>query len=244
MRSTLASSRELEPAFEACIRTALLRQRPSRFHAGLGTSAPRTGEAELVLIRTPDDSRSIAWGLGQLTPEELTRCQELVIREQRSRFVARRAFLNWIVAHRSAGRVRHHRRGRPLVDTPCDQWAVSTSSVSGWSLVALASTAAIGVDLVELQACDDALDVASRFFHPSDRQLLAQCPHRRRSTVFARLWAANEAIGKATGAGLAAAGELELGPLATDDMLRAGPWRIHLLRPKTDLVAAVAIPSS
>ena len=65
-------------------------------------------------------------------------------------------------------------------------------------------------------------------------------PAARRAMVFARLWAATEAIGKARGIGLAGSGAVSLAALARDDDLTVDGVHVRMISPRPDLVAAIA----
>jgi 4'-phosphopantetheinyl transferase len=91
--------------------------------------------------------------------------------------------------------------GRPRLGDPdrdCN-WSHS----GPWLLVALADRARVGVDIEAMRPRPRALEIARRYFHPREAEVLAALPAGARDAAFLRLWCAKEAVLKAHGRGLA-----------------------------------------
>ena len=134
--------------------------------------------------------------------------------------------------------------------------ALTPDADVGWShsgeglLLAFGRGIAVGVDLERERPRPRALDLARRFFDPSEAQWLeAQADEATRAAAFVRLWCAKEAVLKAHGRGLAFGlhrlvfaerdGVLQLAD--TDPALGAvGQWQLREFVPHPGYRAALA----
>jgi 4'-phosphopantetheinyl transferase len=97
------------------------------------------------------------------------------------------------------------------------------------ALVAVALDTDVGADVERVRPLPEYAAVAHRFFPPSEYAALSGSPPEKREREFFRLWTRIEAMLKATGAGLYAAGD-EL----------TGPWTIREIDLGDDFAGAVA----
>lgn len=139
--------------------------------------------------------------------------------------------------------------GRPVLGL--DGHDCNWSHSGAWLLVALGTGVRVGVDIEAMRPRPKALEIARRYFHPHEAEVLASVPAQARDEAFLRLWCAKEAVLKAHGRGLAygldrievagfapGAGELRL--VAADGAIGpAARWRLQPVAIE-DAVAAVA----
>jgi 4'-phosphopantetheinyl transferase len=139
--------------------------------------------------------------------------------------------------------------GRPRFDDALARHDVSWSHSGGQLLVALGEDVAVGADVERLRPRARALELARRFFAPSESEWLLAQPDAARDLAFVRLWCAKEAIVKAHGRGIAfglhrfEVGERDgaLRLLAADPDLGApDAWTLHELAPADGFRAALA----
>ncbi len=103
--------------------------------------------------------------------------------------------------------------GKPmLLDYPELQFNLSHSQ--GRALIGVVRGMAIGVDLEQVWEVPTMLDIAKRFFMPSEYEAILRVSEGLRSRVFFEYWTCKEAYLKATGMGLGQIGMLEV---AIDD---------------------------
>jgi 4'-phosphopantetheinyl transferase len=141
------------------------------------------------------------------------------------------------------------RHGRPRLQAPTDAdigWSHSGEGL----LLAFGRGATIGIDLERERPRPRSLELARRFFVPSEAQWLeAQADEATRAAAFVRLWCAKEAVLKAHGRGLAFGlhrlafaerdGVLQL--VDSDPALGAvGQWQLHEFVPHPGYRAALA----
>lgn len=94
--------------------------------------------------------------------------------------------------------------GRPTLVTSGDQpLDFNWSHSGGDALIAIARHVRPGVDVERLRPRPRLLEIARRYFDPSEFALLERLPEHERLSVFLSLWTAKEAVLKALGRGLA-----------------------------------------
>ncbi|MGH8213150.1 MAG: 4'-phosphopantetheinyl transferase family protein [Rhodanobacteraceae bacterium] len=71
------------------------------------------------------------------------------------------------------------------------------------AVLALALNVELGVDIEQAREGVHVLELAQRFFAPSEAKVLAACDEAERENLFLQLWCAKEAVLKALGRGLA-----------------------------------------
>jgi 4'-phosphopantetheinyl transferase len=111
----------------------------------------------------------------------------------------------WLAGYdgRNASELRVDRRedGKPFLVDSTLQFNLSHSR--GALLLALARDTPVGVDLENPERQPRALDLADRWFHPSEVAALTALDEPMRASAFLRLWCCKEAVLKATGSGIA-----------------------------------------
>lgn len=118
------------------------------------------------------------------------------------------------------------------------------------ALVAISTSAEVGVDVERLRPMPDAVRLATRFFTPAESAALAQVPEPERASAFFRLWTRKEALLKATGIGIThGLGRFEVscdvaGRLISveGDPAGAAQWTLHSWSPAEGYLGAVAVP--
>jgi 4'-phosphopantetheinyl transferase len=135
--------------------------------------------------------------------------------------------------------------GKPYL---CDGALQFNLSHSGAALLVGLSRDALGVDLEAPRRERPVLDLAQRWFAPSEAAALARLPVAQQQAAFLRLWTCKEAVLKAHGRGighgldrvefaLSAAGEIE----GLREPVQAGSaWHVIQLTPAPAYMAAVA----
>lgn len=88
----------------------------------------------------------------------------------------------------------------------------------GKALVAVTSDVEVGVDIERLRPLPDLARAAERFLPPGDAEALAGTPEAYREREFFRRWTRAEALWKAAGLGLYAAGSVPEGEWHVEDI--------------------------
>jgi 4'-phosphopantetheinyl transferase len=199
-------------------------------------------EAHLWAIQLELDRTSREALSALLCAAEHARARRLVVESARARFVVSRAALRLLlsayaqVAPRSlAFGVAAH--GKPFLENPgCGWLRFNLAHSDGLALVGIARGVELGVDVERLRAVPDALEIASRYFAPSEAQALAALTDQARSEAFLRRWTRKEAVLKATGEGLGGGRD----SVSVDEATRE--WSLHMLEPAAGYVGALAAP--
>lgn len=164
-----------------------------------------TNEVDLWLDRV-DAASDVDRLAEQLDPAEVARAERFRFRRDRSRFVARRAFLRRVLAGYTGFapegiRYRVSARGRPELE-PALGITFSASHSDGLAAVAVARDRLVGVDLERIRPVPDVLDLANRVCSPAECAGLQAVAEPVRGEAFLRLWTRKESYVKALGAGL------------------------------------------
>lgn len=139
--------------------------------------------------------------------------------------------------------------GRPRLDHAHAGRDVSWSHSGDRLLLALADGVEVGADLERLRPRARALELAARFFAPSESAWLQAQPAHARDLAFVRLWCAKEAVLKAHGRGIVfglhrfEVGERDgaMALLSADPALGdTARWRLHEFAPAPGYRAALA----
>lgn len=140
-------------------------------------------------------------------------------------------------------------RGRPRIPASTERHDVSWSHSGEGLLIAHGEGVELGVDMEWRRPRPRALELAQRYFAPSETQWLSTLDQASRENVFLRLWCAKEAVLKAHGYGLAfglhrltfAEMAQGLALIACDGALgRPQDWRLHEFEPAPGYLAALA----
>lgn len=141
-----------------------------------------------------------------LDDDERRRAGRFRFERDRTRFVARRAFLRRVLADYvdvPPARIsyRTSAMGRPELE-PSFGIAFSASHADGLAVVAVARERLVGADLERLRPIADALDLARRLFTRGEYDYLESLAEAKRSEAFLTLWTRKESYVKAVGAGM------------------------------------------
>lgn len=98
--------------------------------------------------------------------------------------------------------IRRDARGKPHFDAPFSDQAISWSHSGEVLLVALGPARDLGVDVERHRERPRMMEIAQRFFHPSELDWLRAQDDSARTGAFVRLWCAKEALLKAHGHGV------------------------------------------
>lgn len=206
-------------------------------------------------IPTAERSHAVAHRLAALPADERARARRFVFDEDRGRFVTTRWCLRRLLGHYLrcsplAIAFRYGGRGKPALREPADAGIWFNVSHSGaWSLIALAATPSVGVDVERVREDVDALGVADFAFASGERSYLRGLPASERVGCFFRCWTQKEAYLKANGAGLSIPLDSFEVELAEPPGLRsirgdeewARGWRVCMADPAPDHVGAVVV---
>jgi len=98
----------------------------------------------------------------------------------------------------------HSDRGKPYLTDDCNPLNLqfNLSHSENMAIVGISCDRPIGVDLEKLRPMENSLQLAKRFFCPSEYALLTQAIPEERDKLFFQFWTAKEAYLKATGEGI------------------------------------------
>jgi 4'-phosphopantetheinyl transferase len=172
-----------------------------------------------------------------------------------NRFAIARIALRRILAHQlgvafNDVRITQCGTSKPLLAAPHDDVSLSfnISHSHELALVAVAGVRDVGIDIERIRKVEHSVDIARRFFAPSEYALIQRAAEADRAALFTRSWTAKEAVTKCLGLGLSM-------PL-NDFAVRIGPectsveWFIgerpdlivRSFAPQHGYVAAIATP--
>ena len=146
-------------------------------------------------------------------------------------------------------------RGKPSLSNHCNQSNLqfNVSHSQNLALYAFTYHHRVGVDLEYLRSCDDAAQIARRFFAPQEYKLISSVEKNKQREVFLHIWTIKEAYLKATGEGLSGSldgvevsfqGNKPIGLAAVGgDSQKAANWLVHSFIPAHNFIATVAVES-
>lgn len=144
-----------------------------------------------------------------LSDDERARAARFVFSRDRRRFIVTRACLRALLARAcdepaKAIRFAYAQHGKPSLAARTGAPAVhfSVSHSADVALIALTRGTALGVDLEAVRPLPDLLDIASRFFTPTETETIMTVPPEERELAFFLCWTRKEAFSKALGDGL------------------------------------------
>jgi 4'-phosphopantetheinyl transferase len=138
--------------------------------------------------------------------------------------------------------------GRPELAAPWNRSLQFNWSHSGdKAVIAIALDVVPGIDLEQVRPRPRAMELAQRFFHPTEVTALNALEQGLRERAFLQLWTAKEAVLKALGRGIAfglhrlcVATAPEISALLWLEDDDASQWRLHPLELGADYLASVA----
>jgi 4'-phosphopantetheinyl transferase len=197
-----------------------------------------------------------------LSGGELARSARFRFARDRKRYVARHAILRMILSAyvRCSPRdveIRSDLKGKPYIfnrkNSPALQFSMSYSA--GLALFAFVRFGKIGVDVEQISAFPEMMELAAMNFKPAELQGLAGCSEKTRAELFFSYWGRKEAVLKASGEGLSIPlNQVDVSSLSCE----AGSWgvcrilggasgrefRLMDLKVEPGFAAAVAFESS
>jgi len=205
-------------------------------------------------VGSPSPDTAQRWYLC-LDPPERLRADRFRFQEDRLTYIAAHWLLREAlsaVGDRPAPdwRFMAGQRGKPHIDPAAGppDLAFSLSHTRGFVTCAVGLGVEIGIDVEALIPERASLDVARRFFSPSEIMMLHRAAPEEQVSLFFRLWTLKEAFVKATGEGISFALEsvsfsldpvsVELASDRRDEVLR---WRFAEVSPTIGHVISVAI---
>jgi 4'-phosphopantetheinyl transferase len=181
-----------------------------RYHIVVSVTSLRQGACHLWHFRRSlFPSATLERGIGILSTEERARYARYRVPDAASSFLAARVFLRSVLSEYAAlppaaWRFDTNPWGRPHIVNPeaPDGFAFNLSYKPGFVTCLVGCDRDLGVDVEERSEHPDLLEIASRFFSPSEAADLLQLPVAGRCRRFFELWALKEAYIKARGMGL------------------------------------------
>ncbi len=178
-----------------------------------------------------------------LTAEELTRAARLRYRKDRDAFVASRVFLRTCLAYYlgiapQEVMFAYSAEGKPRLDPVHHSTSIqfNLSHTDGLAAIAFSRTRRVGIDVEKTRPVMDELEIAEKFFSPSESAQLRALSDSERRFAFLCCWTRKEAYAKATGQGLAET----LNPARAEEQ-RKGAFSFHPLSFEPDYVGVVAV---
>ncbi len=185
-----------------------------------------SGEAHVWRVRLDDAAGPPV----EPTNGERARAARFRSEEDRRRYLRAHGALRAILSELTGARLDFAvtETGKPHLPA-APELRFNLSRSRGMALVAVALEVDTGVDVEGVRSMPDCLEIAARFFPPSESAALAAMPPEERERDFFRRWTRLEAMWKARGVGLYGAG-LELG----------GEWTVSEIDAGEGFAAAVA----
>jgi 4'-phosphopantetheinyl transferase len=191
-----------------------------------------------------------------LRPEEKEEVDSHVVERHRNEKLVARAMLRRALSDLTGKspltwQFRRNAYGRPEIAAPCNYRYLkfSVSHAGGLIVCLLSWHRNVGVDVEPIRQVDGMLDIADRYFAPSEAASIRALPGHGQSRGFLELWTLKEAYLKALGSGLSvpitevaftikkgAANQIfaAFGPKLADDPAR---WQFSLARLDNHLIA-------
>ena len=196
-----------------------------------------------------------------LSDDEQQRANRFYFERDRHRFIVGRGLLRTILSHYltlAPNQIQfdYGPQGKPQLhsqstgqnsDVPALTFNLSHSQ--GLALYAMTCDRPIGVDLEQIRSID-ALELAQRFFAPSEYEAIAALSPDQQERIFFEFWTCKEAYLKAIGKGLGGLNQVEIAfgeDRAVTLVGQSNPshpyhhWSLQQLIPTSDYVAALAV---
>jgi 4'-phosphopantetheinyl transferase len=169
--------------------------------------APGPGEVHVwcsSLERPPEEVSRL---LALLSEEERERAGRFRVSRARDEYVVARGLLRTLLGRCLSCdprqiTFRHGPQGKPRLPDPVPLH-FNLSHSGGYALFAVSTCGEVGVDLERVRPFTNMLELAERFFCPSEAAALRAHPEGSRHDAFLHVWTRKEAFIKACGTGLA-----------------------------------------
>jgi 4'-phosphopantetheinyl transferase len=190
----------------------------------------------------------------ELSEEETRRARAFHFDRDRATYIAAHAMLRRMLRETLGGQDPNFvlsPLGRPELTPRRDGRPVPSFNLThsgDFAACAILHGASIGIDAEDIRRPIDVDEMAGRWFHPSERQLLKRIAEVKRIEMFFRIWTTKEAIVKTTGHGLRIEPQLfAVDPernhaLISKELGIPIRWRLAELTPLPCVRLALAVP--
>lgn len=192
-----------------------------------------------------------------LNPQEIQKANRFRFPHHRHRYIVARSALRIILGrylhlHPSEIEFNYSAKGKPSLANPKTQdLQFNMSHSETIALYGITSDCPIGVDIEHLRPMKDAIQLAQRFFCPSEYETIKRLTAENIENAFFKAWTAKEAFLKATGEGLGGGLdqiEIELNSEPIRFVSIAGEvnnimnWSLVSVMPAESYLGAVVVP--
>lgn len=172
-----------------------------------------------------------------LSPDERERADAYRFRDSARTYTLTRAVLRSLLARELDSlperiEFRYEENGKPFLKDPSLPIRFNVTHSGGIAGCAISFATDVGLDIEQLRPKPDLLQLATRFFHPSEFKWIASLPVTVQQQEFYRTWVRKEAYIKATGGSIFA---------SVNNALPASGWRVHEFAPSAGYVGALAV---
>ena len=210
------------------------------------------GEIHIWAFNLDENAGEAYRFLEALVPQERERSSRFFFLKDRLRWAVGRAMLRLILGRYSGTApcdisFELTSTGKPRLH---DGLEFNLSHSEGGALLAVTRAREVGIDLEFIRPVPEALEIAERFFAPSESRKLFNLPPGDQPRGFFELWTRKEAYLKCCGQGITESlnqVEVNFGTGSACKILsieqkidRAADWNLHDLRPFKNSVAALA----
>jgi 4'-phosphopantetheinyl transferase len=203
------------------------------------------------------DRLTVQTFLAILSPDERERASKFYFQRDREHFMVARGALRIILSryvNLSPRQIRfaHNRYGKPSLSREAnDDLRFNISHAHGIAVYAVTRGREVGIDVEWVRKDFASLEIAERFFSPTEVSMLRALPPNLRTVAFFNCWTRKEAYIKARGEGLSqpldrftvslALGAPALLLSTDDDPQEVARWSLRELTLAPEYVAALAI---
>jgi 4'-phosphopantetheinyl transferase len=199
------------------------------------------------------DTKSLLAYRDILSADELKRAERYHFAADRQKYILARGILRILLARYlniepAAIHFEYGKQGKPAIAFKQNRINLQFNVSHSADMVCYAFTLkdAIGIDIEYHKKKLDYLNIAKRFFSPSEVNQLIQQPERHQISFFYKLWTCKEAYIKALGQGLfLALDQFSIQFLPSNKILieapyRTGDWELKIFNMNYDYAAAIA----
>jgi 4'-phosphopantetheinyl transferase len=169
------------------------------------------GEIHVWTARLVDDPHATADLLRILDQEERARAAQFSFKRDRLRFIQAHGIVRQILAdYCDVGAAtlsfarNHHGKPSLVPQTNGPNLQFSVSHSGNYFMLAVGLDHSIGIDVEKVRNLPPAIDIAQRFFTPTESRILAALQGAAQRDAFFLLWTCKEAMVKGLGVGVAA----------------------------------------
>ena len=217
----------------------------------VGSVSPNEGQIHLWRISLQRHVEDIPELMTYLTPDEITRANAFVQKEDRIRSIVTRAALRLILSQYVDQppltiQIGYNDYGKPFVLAPLQarQFDFNVSHSGDLALIAVSKGKPVGVDVEYVRDGRDIDEIASLVFTSNERQHMRSSPEKNRLDVFYELWVRKEACLKRIGLGFSGGPEfVDVLPYAnhSNEIRNDVSFFLTSLKPADGYMGAIAI---